>query len=932
MKLQKYFQNNNFLVNDYAYIVNLNPGCAGGAFALNGDIFLLKAGIHDLYGPCENSGEFASISIHELGHGLDCFDNFKNYSCNMTSPAEATADWISTLEFRDSCQGRGYYTSPDYNCFGYGDACINCTGIRDIDYAKHSSGQPWNARNSKNNDPNNGIWGPCGSGIHNGPCGWEDHCESGIVNQALWDLVNRQLIKKMDLPTAWQLAERLFYNAIPNIEDMYLCYKQDNIYNTNGCHNNSLYKQLLIADDDDGNICNGTPHGEEIYNALNAHLIACEPTEECPEENKDRTICASLLKPYLKGISSSGQNNLYWDPIENATKYIIYRNEVGCDFGYTKIAEVTNSCYADTDIYPGVVYYYRIQAATHISACTSEVSNCISLIAEYEEGICPAPGPPTLLQAEGLCDGIKLTWKPWQCGNSISYNIYRREGSCLGTYTKIAGPITGTTYNDTNVAIGRDYSYKIKATCDPEGEIESPFSNCLTARKLTSPGVPNAPTIEDVCNGLKVSWTEVEGAKSYNILRRDGGCGSDGWVQIASQITGNSYTDTNVQPGGTYGYSIEAVNDCGKSGKSGCSSLSHAAPDISGIVEDIRHIKEPDNTYKTEIIPREGVIIEDLTDQIEENEISDLNGEYRFEDVQGSTYHLNAYREEEFEGVTYRVNYRPYPYREVIVCKEDVLEQNFWYDIFVLPITGGIKGPIQIGGIFNNWTVAAYSNSYFDKTNTNYYGNYTLYLPLGTYKIISRKDCYVSYPPYITQTVSDSPISNINFQIIDWQVCSNCYATLYREQKDCGLLINPEECLANSILKFKECVFQKTKEANSSLYNAIILSVEVQRAKGQPEWESYNYQVEEEGNYFVNVTNGDYFNKETAVSSAEINLDGYGQLFGPQDFNKNVFELKKEIHLLPGNYTLNVLLRSEPGSYITIVISNKDVFSFEELP
>jgi len=67
-------------------------------------------------------------------------------------------------------------------------------------------------------------------------------------------------------------------------------------------------------------------------------------------------------------------------------------------------------------------------------------------------------------------------------------------------------------------------------------------------------------------------------------------------------------------------------------------------------------------------------------------------------------------------------------------------------------------------------------------------------------------------------------------------------------------------------------------------------------------------------------------------SLTEINLEPYGNLFKPSDFNKNVFELKKEIHLLPGNYTLNAILRSKPGSYITIVMSNKDVFSFSELP
>ncbi len=135
-----------------------------------------------------------------------------------------------------------------------------------------------------------------------------------------------------------------------------------------------------------------------------------------------------------------------------------------------------------------------------------------------------------------------------------------------------------------------------------------------------------------------------------------------------------------------------------------------------------------------------------------------------------------------------------------------------------------------------------------------------------------------------------------------------------------------------SKLKFINCISLKTREANSELYNSIVLSIQVHRSKGNPEEEVEYFTVEEEGDYFVNVTNGDYFNKETAVSSAEINLEGYGQLFGPQDFNKNVFQLKKQIHLEPGEYSISTILRSKPDSYLTIVISNRDISSFQELP
>jgi hypothetical protein len=123
-----------------------------------------------------------------------------------------------------------------------------------------------------------------------------------------------------------------------------------------------------------------------------------------------------------------------------------------------------------------------------------------------------------------------------------------------------------------------------------------------------------------------------------------------------------------------------------------------------------------------------------------------------------------------------------------------------------------------------------------------------------------------------------------------------------------------------------------TMEATSELYNATILSVEVQRAKGQPQEDVRTFSVEEEGYYWVNVSNGDYFTQGSAVSSADVSLSSIGTLFGPSDFNKNEFLLKKQVHLNPGEYSISTILRSQPGSYLTIVISDRDIASFPELP
>lgn len=59
-------------------------------------------------------------------------------------------------------------------------------------------------------------------------------------------------------------------------------------------------------------------------------------------------------------------------------------------------------------------------------------------------------------------------------------------------------------------------------------------------------------------------------------------------------------------------------------------------------------------------------------------------------------------------------------------------------------------------------------------------------------------------------------------------------------------------------------------------------------------------------------------NKET--TSAEVVLNGQ-LIFGPSEFKKNATTLQKEISLVEGRNTLSVLLRSKPGSQITIQIT-----------
>ena len=90
------------------------------------------------------------VSIHEWGHSLDSYDG----SGGSSTPVETYADWMAALHLHDSCVGRGFYLRG--NCGGYGDPCLDCSGIRDMDWTQHDENTPWTAANYGT------VWSGCG--------------------------------------------------------------------------------------------------------------------------------------------------------------------------------------------------------------------------------------------------------------------------------------------------------------------------------------------------------------------------------------------------------------------------------------------------------------------------------------------------------------------------------------------------------------------------------------------------------------------------------------------------------------------------------------------------------------------------------------------------------------------------------------------------
>ena len=321
---------------------------------------------------CSNTAEIAAVFLHEFGHGLD---QNTNGSAPESASREAYGDTMAFLQTHDSCIGQNF--SPGHVCQ---DGCTTCTGVRDVNPALNVT--PANITSSPINCTSGLVWFD-GSVISRtcsmfggGVLGYEGHCEGQIAAGAVWDMA-QGFVSRYGDGAGWALADRVWYESVYDTASAYQIVsggKCNILANVDGCGANNWYTVMLAVDDDNGNLADGTPDADLIWNAFNGHGIACGASAP----PVFTTCMVPPATPVLTATAGSGQVDLSWGTIAGATSYKIFRNEIACGAGYTPIAEVAApmTTYTDTAVANAVSYYYRLQVVGASDTCLSQFSSC----------------------------------------------------------------------------------------------------------------------------------------------------------------------------------------------------------------------------------------------------------------------------------------------------------------------------------------------------------------------------------------------------------------------------------------------------------------------------------------------------------------------------------------------------------------------------
>jgi hypothetical protein len=161
---------------------------------------------------------------------------------------------------------------------------------------------------------------------------------------------------------------------------------------------------------------------------------------------------------------------------------------------------------------------------------------------------------PSQLKAEGVPDGVKITWS---APEENHFRIYRLE-------QKIAES-DAPEYLDKTTEYGKTYQYSVQGV---NGTAESAMSEAvsITTKDVFPPAVPAGLTASPGIDSVELAWdrnTETD-FKGYRVYRSvDNGP----FERIGDMVEGPSFSDKKIEAGKHYRYAVSAVDQVGNESK-----------------------------------------------------------------------------------------------------------------------------------------------------------------------------------------------------------------------------------------------------------------------------------------------------------------------------------------------------------------------------
>ena len=306
-------------------------------------------------------------------------------------------------------------------------------------------------------------------------------------------------LKSVTIPTSVKSIEPSAFSDCGNLSDVY--YKGTA----------SQWKSIDISDSDN-----------DAFIRATIHYVASTPAA-----------------PALKVTTSAGKPKIYWNAVNGAVKYWIYRSTDGKNFKYYD--STTKTSYTNKSTSIGTTYYYKLKAVNVVDGKNYASAYSVS------KGIQCKPAAPTV--SINRSNGKpKLSWKA--VTGATKYWIYR---STDGVNFKYFDSTTKTSYTNSGAASGKKYYYRVKAVAVVKGK-NVISANSSTKSLMTTLATPSVSITTS--NGKpKLTWKAVTGADKYYVYRS-----TDGKTfKYFDSTTKTTYINSGAAKNTKYYYKVKAV-------------------------------------------------------------------------------------------------------------------------------------------------------------------------------------------------------------------------------------------------------------------------------------------------------------------------------------------------------------------------------------
>jgi len=308
-------------------------------------------------------------------------------------------------------------------------------------------------------------------------------------------------------------------------------------------------------------------HELEYDGVVRSYLVtALNPEGESDPSQVARTRLFEPPGPprELEAGWGDGELVLGWLPPEDdggtpVVLYTLYRDD-GTGGTFVPLLDLSPGelAYRDRGLANGRRYTYRLTASNLVGESTPS----------GEAAAVPAgrPGAPAGLVATGGDASVTVTWDPPpdDGGHPVSaFLVYRKEDG--GAFELVAELGAGEMeLVDDQVLNGETYTYAVSARTDAG---TSAFSTVATAVPFGPPGAPRGLMATWLGDRVQLSWSTpaFDGGSrvlGYLVRRNDWDAGN--WTQLPADVL--VFVDAGVAPGGSYNYTLVAVNAAGQGG------------------------------------------------------------------------------------------------------------------------------------------------------------------------------------------------------------------------------------------------------------------------------------------------------------------------------------------------------------------------------